>query len=70
MFLSTTGTLFQFMPAKDEDGLFCVQNGILLPCSPYSDVGFDQLAEVVAEDSKTIEEVSTMEFMVKLGRPL
>lgn len=64
VFISTAGTLFPVMPVMS------IQNGLLLPRAPYSDLGFDQLAEVVTEDSKTIEEVSTVEFMVKLGRPL
>jgi hypothetical protein len=70
-FLSTTGKVFQFTSSRRElDPSNRIQEGHLHLIPPYSDIGFDQLAQKVHENTLTIEEVAFIEFMVMLGRPL
>ena len=69
-FLSTTGKVFQFTLSPKKDPSNRSQEGRLLPIPPYSDIGFDQLAPKVCENTLKIEDVAKVEFMVKLGRPL
>jgi hypothetical protein len=69
-FLSTTGKVFQFTFPSEKDPSNRGQGGRLLPIPPYCDIGFDQLAPKVCENTLKIEDVAKVEFMVKLGRPL
>jgi hypothetical protein len=62
--------VFQFTLPPKKDPASRGQEGCLLPTPPYSDIGFDQLAPTVCENTLKIEDVAKVEFMVKLGRPL
>jgi hypothetical protein len=66
-FLSTTGEMFLSTLSPKKDPSSCSQEGRLHPIPPYSDIGFDQLALKVCENTLTIEDVTKVEFMVKLG---
>jgi hypothetical protein len=69
-YLSTTGQVFQNTFSIKHDRSSRRQEGRLPLIPPYSDVGFDQLAQTVRENTLKIEDVAKVEFMVKLGRPL
>ena len=69
-FLSTTCNVFQFTLPPKKDPSSRGQEGRLLPIPSYSDIGFDQLAPKVCENTLKIEDVAKVQFMVKLGRPL
>jgi hypothetical protein len=70
VFLTTVGKVYHFTPAPEHDKSARVQRGIEFLPTPFTELGFDQLAEKVTDGSKTLEYVSNTEFMVKLGRPL
>ena len=50
LFLSTTGKIMQFTSSKDIDISGHVVAGMLLLISPYTDLGFDQLAKKIPHD--------------------
>ena len=73
IFLSTTGKIHHFLPARPNDSSSpgCIQRGTLSSIRPFHEVGFDQLAEKVAGDgSWTLDMVTETKFIAKLGRPL
>ncbi|KAG6825553.1 hypothetical protein H0H92_003306 [Tricholoma furcatifolium] len=70
-FLSTTGKASQLTPPRHYDPSSRVSKQGLILIPPFTDLGFDQLMK----DSKLsraskIENVSTLEFMAKFGRPM
>jgi hypothetical protein len=70
LFLSTTGSLFQFTPPSHLDKSDRVQAGVLGLLSPFTETDFDILYEPVGEGEITIVEAASDERMVQLGRPL
>ena len=70
VFLSTTGKVQQFTPNALHDMSTRLQEGRLHLIPPFCELGFDQLAEKAISGVTTIEHVSSLGFMAKLGRPL
>jgi hypothetical protein len=70
VFLSTTGKVQQFTPDALHDISFRLQEGLLSLIPPFCELGFDQLAEKAIGGKATLEYVSSLSFMAKLGRPL
>lgn len=70
VFLTTTGKVYPFTPAPRHDNSGRVQRGHFVLPAPFTELGFDQLAEKVSDGSATLDQVSNVGFMAKLGRPL
>jgi hypothetical protein len=72
LFLSTTGQISQFNPRRAVDPSARVIEGNLQLIPPYSNLGFDQAMKghEVADGKVDIDEVTSLEFMSQLGRPL
>ena len=70
VFLSTTGKFNQFMPSRTNEVSNRLEEGLLSLMSPFCELSFDQLAERAISDQTTLEEVSSLKFMVLLSRPL
>ena len=60
----------QFTPDALHDMSIRLQEGLLSLISPFCELGFDQLAEKAIGGKATLEDVSSLSFMAKLGRPL
>lgn len=70
LFLSTTGNMHEFIPPPERDpSARAVDEGLQL-FPPFVELGFDQMLEGTDMNKLDIEEVSTIAFMVKFGRPL
>ena len=70
VFLLTTGKVNQFIPSRLNDQSNRVQEGHLNLMHPFCEIGLDQLAEKAISGKTTLDEVSSLKFMVSLGRPL
>ena len=71
LFLSTTGKFSQFTSAIEEDLLKRVVEGKLVVIQPYTDLGFDPLARVIAADgSWNLERLTEDLQTCSQGRPL
>ena len=70
VFLSTTGKVQQFTPNTPHDRSTRLQEGCVCLLPPFCELGFDQFAEKAISGVTTIEHVSSLGFMAKLGRPL
>ncbi|KZT12589.1 uncharacterized protein LAESUDRAFT_689269 [Laetiporus sulphureus 93-53] len=71
LFLSTTGRISQFLSPRDQEFSMRLVTRQLTLISPFTDLGFDFLAErIKGEDGFTLAHVTTDEFMCHLGRPL
>jgi hypothetical protein len=60
----------QFTPDALHDMSTRLQEGLLSLIAPFCELGFDQLAEKAIGGKATLEYVSSLSFMAKLGRPL
>ena len=70
MFCSTTGHIFQFSPLQvEQDPSRRVHEGILRVGPPFVELGWDQMA-VAHPDGVAISSVTSMDNIVRLGRPL
>lgn len=70
-FLSTTGKITQFGQPRGLDNSDCINHGNLATPRPYIYLGFDQLANNhKVRPSTTLDEVTSLEFVAHLGRPL
>ncbi|TDL16546.1 hypothetical protein BD410DRAFT_755314, partial [Rickenella mellea] len=69
-FLSTTGKVSQFSSSSRDDWSNRVQKTLLGLIEPFTELGFDQLAEKLHEDNCTLEYITSMDYWVTLGRPL
>jgi hypothetical protein len=71
-FLSTTGKISQFTPFRSVDPSARLSDGELYLIPPYTAVGFDQVMKghEVQDTSHTIQDVTDLGFMARLGRPL
>jgi hypothetical protein len=71
LFLSTTGKITQFTSSKDKDLSGRVVAGILLLIAPYTDLGFDQLAKMIAHDGNfTLGDITSNNHIAHYGRPM
>ena len=71
LFLSTTGKISQFTSAIDEDPSKRVVEGQLVIIQPYTDLGFDPLANIIALDGLwDLERLADDSQICSLGRPL
>ncbi|OBZ69296.1 hypothetical protein A0H81_10923 [Grifola frondosa] len=71
LFLSTTGKLAQFVPAREYDSSARVVNGVFTIPVPFTDTGFDQfVVEIEVDGSFTLEQATQVAHMVTYGRPL
>jgi len=71
LFLSTTGKISQFTSAIDEDLSKRVVEGKLVIIQPYTDLGFDPLANVIDLDgSWDLDRLTDDSQMCSQGRPL
>ena len=71
LFLSTTGKISQFTSAIDEDLSKRVVEGKLVIIQPFTDLGFDPLANVIDLDgSWDLERLTDDSQICSLGRPL
>ncbi|KAF8484300.1 hypothetical protein JB92DRAFT_3029577 [Gautieria morchelliformis] len=67
--LSTTGSVKQFCPVSMRGKSSWIQDGNIYPRPPITLVDYDQLAMKLAE-GKSLDDVTTMDYMLSLGRPL
>jgi hypothetical protein len=71
VFLSTTGKLPQFTPARAKDRSDRTVAGHLHTLTPFTALGFDLLAEKVSFDGKyTLSDVASLKYRLSCGRPL
>ena len=70
LFLSTSGNFRMLSPDIKPDPSSRVVNEALLPFHPITDVSFDCLARPAAEGSMTLFEVTQIDWIAHLGRPL
>jgi hypothetical protein len=71
LFMSTTGKTSQFTPAKAEDNSMRVVEGELVLIPPFTDLGFDTLAQKVSFGrGLSLEKLASLPHMARLGRPL
>lgn len=70
LFVSTISQISDFTPPIQLDRSIRISSQELAVPPPFTALGFDQFAEELKENSRTIEEVAMLEYMVKFGRPL
>lgn len=71
-FLSTTGKISQFTPARGRDHSYRMNDGQLKTPHPFIYLGFDQLMESrkIFNEYKTLERVTSLDCIAHMGRPL
>jgi hypothetical protein len=71
-FLSTTGKISQFMPPRSLDPSSRIADGPLKPPHAFIELGFDQLmlGRKVLDAYRTLEQVTSLECVAHMGRPL
>jgi hypothetical protein len=75
-FLSTTGKVTQFAQPRVQDASDRIKDGTLSTPHPYIFIGFDQLMkghELFSPSTSvppTLFHVTSIEFAVRMGRPL
>lgn len=67
VFLSTTGGIQNVTPRASNDTSGRVQKSELVLLPPFTELGFDQMVGPISDGALTIEEVSTIGFMVCFG---
>ncbi|KAM6501280.1 hypothetical protein JOM56_004294, partial [Amanita muscaria] len=71
VFLSTSGQIQNITPPAEGDASSRVQKSKLVLLAPFTELGFDQMVkEEISDGALTIEDVTTIEFMARFGRPL
>lgn len=71
IFLSTTGKFSQFTPPRGQDPSNRMNYGSFKIPLPFIYLGFDQLvSQRVFGDYTTIEQVTSLECIAQMGRPL
>jgi hypothetical protein len=70
LFLSTTGKISQFTSAPEEDDSRRIIAGELFLIQPFTDLGFDTLAEKISVADLNLEKFIGDSHMVHIGRPL
>ncbi len=71
-FLSTVGKISEFATPKDADLSMRISKMGFIPSLPFSDLGFDHLMHdrKIFDKYKTIDDVTSIDCVVHLGRPL
>ena len=71
IFFSATSNVSQFAMPKDTRGFYSIEKTLRLPL-PFSDLGFDQMMQncKLFNKYKTIDDVTSTECVVHMGRPL
>jgi hypothetical protein len=71
-FLSTTGKISQFTPPRDRDASYRMNDGRLKTPHPFIFLSFDQLMgnRKIFDKYKTLEDVTSLECIAHMGRPL
>jgi len=71
-FLSTTSTISEFAIPQDADHSFKISAEGLTLLVPFSDLGFDHLMQdhKIFDKYKTINDVTSVDCIVRLGRPM
>jgi len=70
LFLSTTGKISQFTSAPDEDVSKRILAGELFLIQPFTDLGFDTLAEKISVADLNLAAFIGDSHIVHIGRPL
>jgi hypothetical protein len=71
VFLSTTGKISQFTSTMRDDISKRVVEGKLIVIQPYTDIGFDPLANIICADGTwTLEQLTQLSQMTTQGRPM
>jgi hypothetical protein len=70
LFLSTTGKISQFTSAPEEDVSKRILAGELFLIQPFTDLGFDMLAEKVSVADLRLKTFICDLHIVHIGRPL
>jgi len=68
--LSTTGKISKFTSARDEDLSKIILTGELFPIQPFTDIGFDTLAEKISVANLNLAHFIGDSHIVHIGRPL
>ena len=70
-FLSTTGKVTQFSQPRGHDNSDHINDGYLATPRPFIFVGFDQLVQNhKVRRGSTLDDVTSLDFVAHLGRPL
>ncbi|KAF8508561.1 hypothetical protein JB92DRAFT_2832325 [Gautieria morchelliformis] len=69
VFVSTNTSARKFNPASRQDKSLRIQDGTLFQNAPITSVDYDQLA-MKLKPGQTLDNATTMDYMVSLGRPL
>ncbi|KAI0262467.1 hypothetical protein BC834DRAFT_972056 [Gloeopeniophorella convolvens] len=71
-FMSTNSKISEFAPTWQLDSSQRIGSGSLTLLKPFSAIGFDQLmnSRKIGQQFRTIEEVTSMECIAHMGRPL
>lgn len=71
-FLSTTWKISQFSPSHDRDPSYQMNDGKPKTPHPFIFLGFDQLMgdHKIFDKYKTLEDVTSLECIAHMGRPL
>lgn len=70
LFLSTAGHLHHFTPAKSMDPSARIQDGKMALIEPFVELDFDTFAQPIEASKKHLKDVTKIEHLVSLGRPL
>lgn len=71
LFISTTAKISQFTSAIGEDSFARGLGGGLKSIPPFTELGFDPLAQVISLDGNwNLENLTEDSYMSRLGRPL
>ncbi len=71
-FVSTRGRISEIAPPKDADRSSRTFTMSLIPSLPFSDLGFDHLMRdhKIFDTFMTIDDVTSVDCVVRMGRPL
>jgi hypothetical protein len=70
LFLSTSGSIFRFSPEiKSDLSSQVIQDG-LRPLDPITEISFDDIVYPAKEDTVSLSQVTTTDWISHLGRPL
>lgn len=70
LFLSTVGKYQDFFPETPFEKSNRIKTDALHSLPAITEVGFDMLAEPISENEKKLKDVTSIEYMAHLGRPL
>jgi hypothetical protein len=72
LFISTVSKISDFTTSPQQDLSMRIGNGALTLLPPFTELGFDQLLKKspIEENTVTIQNAATVQFMCQFGRPL